>query len=63
MKIKAQFIGKPDSVFPDLKTGKTYNLTLEIKHNGVFVPVIVEPILCPYTSWETFYQNWRINEN
>lgn len=63
--MKYKFIGCPDKVFPNLIHGKTYDLTLEEYWNprGLFqgnnAPRIVNPIRCPYSSWEMFYQNWE----
>jgi len=69
--MKYKFLGKPDRVFPHLKTGKVYDLEIEeIKISlfesasrwllGVTKPVIISPIRCPYSSWETFDQNWKL---
>jgi len=61
-----KFIGKPDKIFPKLKNGKIYNLTIQSDINvgfkGVFSRypiVIVEPFLCPYTSQDAFNNNWK----
>lgn len=48
------------------KNGKKY--TLEVRDRKLYERllshynwrVIIEsPIFCPYTSWETFYENWE----
>jgi len=63
--MKYKFLGKPDRIFPDLVTGKVYNLKLQHIDwfmrwlSGVTVQII-SPIKCPYSSWETFYQNWKL---
>lgn len=64
--MKYKFIGKPDEIFPFLKTGKVYDLVIKEQSKGLFgalvgnyCPVIISPIQCPYSSWETFYQNWE----
>lgn len=57
-----RFIGKPDSVFPYLKTGKLYDLVIEEKRkrfSSEKFPIITAPIRCPYSSWNTFHQNWK----
>jgi hypothetical protein len=56
--MKYKFIGKPDKIFPDLVTGKMYDLTIDIIENGS--PVIISPIYCPYESWESFRKNWEL---
>lgn len=57
------FIGKPDKMFPKLKTGNKY--TLQVKFyglsrfiHGVAVQV-TKPITCPYSSQSAFYKNWK----
>jgi hypothetical protein len=64
--MKYKFTGKPDRVFPQLKTGNVYDLELAEKNfvgmsKGwkVYPITITSPILCPYSSWETFYKNWK----
>jgi hypothetical protein len=57
MKYKFIFTGKPDKKFPFLKIGKVYDL--EVKEYGD-VPVIIDPFICPYSSWKTFFKNWKI---
>ena len=61
--MKYKFIGKPDRIVSFYKTGKIYDLTIEIRRFGFLwmneKPVIVSPRICPYSSWRTFYQNWR----
>ena len=59
-----EFLGKPDSIFPRLETGKVYLLT--VKENGPIISLfkgwkieIVQPFWCPYDTLETFMQNWR----
>jgi hypothetical protein len=69
--MKYKFLGRPDYKFPNLKTGKIYDLhvgytkeslKLPFFLNWLFPyrekPVIVKPFYCPYSSWESFYQNW-----
>lgn len=63
-----KFLGEPDSRFPDLKTGKTYNLEVREVSRGLFgwlvgntKPQIVKPFTCPYRTWNTFYANWKLN--
>ena len=50
------FIGKPDKIFPYLKTGQPYELTLEESPGRV---TITHPFRCPYSSVEKFRENWR----
>jgi hypothetical protein len=64
--MKYRFIGKPDKIFPYLKTGKVYDLVVKEKQAkflcfliGKPFPVIYKPIECPYSSWATFRQNWK----
>lgn len=58
-----KFIGNPDEVFPHLERGQTYILEVEAYKEFLFFgkrqPVIITPFLCPYSSWESFYQNWE----
>lgn len=68
--MKYKFIGDPDWIFPHLKRGKIYDLKIKEESMGLLGwlvgnvrPVIVEPIYCPYSSWDTFYQNWRKVKN
>lgn len=61
--MKYKFLGKPDKVFPFLKTGEVYELEVRFyglsKYlHGVAVQ-IVRPISCPYSSKEAFYENWK----
>jgi hypothetical protein len=65
--MRYKFLGKPDKIFPHLKTGKVYDLEIKEINNGFFgwlirdtKPLIVSPIRCPYSSWKTFYQNWEL---
>lgn len=51
-----KFIGKPDRVFPDLISGKVYDLVVVVYKEK---PLIVSPFTCPYSSWMTFYANWE----
>lgn len=66
--MKYKFLGYPNYVFPDLKHGKVYDLTIEEYWytRGIFsgnvAPLITAPIRCPYSSWEMFKQNWRLYE-
>jgi len=55
--MKYIFLGKPDMRFPDLIHGKVYDLKVVSRN---YNPVIVRPFLCPYTSWITFSENWRV---
>lgn len=64
--MKYKFLGKPDSKLPNLVTGKTYELVVTERTwglmdmlTGTYHPQIVLPFSCPYTSWETFYKNWK----
>lgn len=64
--MKYKFLGKPDSKFPNLKTGKVYELVVTERQWGIddvlfgrYHPQIIIPFMCPYSSWETFYKNWR----
>ena len=59
--IKYRFLGQPDWRFPKLKHGKVYRLVIVKQPTWVFSskPHIVYPFMCPYSSWKTFYQNWR----
>lgn len=64
--MKYRFIGKPDAIFPGLKTGKVYDLEIQEVEAGLFgglvgitKPYIIRPIRCPYSSWESFHQNWK----
>jgi hypothetical protein len=65
--MKFKFLGKPDFRFPNLKTGKTYDLTIKEESMGLFGflvgnmrPEIVKPFYCPYSSWRAFDRNWRM---
>ena len=57
-----KFIGHPDTIFPFLVHGQVYPLEIEVVHgkdgSGPF-PTIVDPFVCPYRSWATFFQNWE----
>lgn len=64
--MKFKFIGKPDKIFPTLKTGKIYDLVIASIYWNIFDvlkgrkrPQIIFPIVCPYSSWEAFYENWK----
>ena len=64
--MKYKFIGKPDHIFPYLKTGSIYDLKIKEQSKGFLGflvgntrPLITSPIQCPYRNWDTFYQNWR----
>jgi hypothetical protein len=64
--MRCKFLGKPDKMFPQLVTGKIYNLVIEEKADGILNwimdnkrPIIVLPFRCPYSSWTTFYKNWK----
>lgn len=61
-----KFTGKPDRTFPNLVTGKVYDLTIQERSRGMFgflvgntFPIITHPIQCPYGSWESFNRNWE----
>lgn len=62
--MKYKFLGKSDFNFPNLKTGKVYNLQI-ISYDWLgklvtgFEVEIKSPFWCPYSSWETFYKNWK----
>lgn len=60
--MKYKFIGRPDKTFPELITGQIYTLKI-ITREHIFrvdtYPIITIPIQCPYSSWETFYKNWK----
>lgn len=65
--MKYKFLGQPDKIFPDLIHGKIYDLKIEEISKGFLGwlvgntrPMIIEPIRCPYSSWETFYRNWEL---
>lgn len=63
-----RFLGQPDRLFPKLKRGCLYKLGIEEVSKGGFInwilgntrPVIVTPFRCPYSSWESFYRNWKL---
>lgn len=64
--MRYRFLGQPDEIFPDLVHGKIYDLEIKVASKGIFgwlvgniYPVILEPIQCPYGSWEAFYKNWE----
>lgn len=64
--MKYKFLGKPDKRFPFLKTGKVYDLEVREVSKGLFGSLvgnttaqIISPFMCPYRSWDTFYQNWE----
>ena len=61
-----KFLGRADTRFPKLKTGKIYRLMVIEQSwglwdwiRGVKHPQIVLPFNCPYQSWKTFNQNWK----
>ncbi len=56
--MKYRFLGEPDKRFPNLETGKVYNLKV-VTHFWSDKPRIIIPFYCPYKNWLTFYQNWR----
>jgi hypothetical protein len=69
--MKYKFLGKPDNRVSFYKTGKVYDLEIEEVKIGLFEsasmwmmgitrPLIINPIRCPYSSWETFYENWKL---
>lgn len=64
--MKYKFLGKPDRIFPNLKHNKIYDLEIREYSKGLFgslvgntYPVIINPIRCPYRSWDTFFENWE----
>ena len=64
--MKYKFLGKPDFRLPNIMTGKVYELEVVERQwglkdmiTGTYHPQIISPFGCPYTSWETFYQNWK----
>lgn len=68
--MKYKFLGKPDKIFPNLKTGKVYDLEVVTDYGkGLFgwknmfnrTPLVIVkyPIRCPYSNWKTFYKNWK----
>lgn len=64
--MRYKFLGKPDWLFPYLKRGDVYDLTVVTREYGGFLwwgwktgVEIKSPFYCPYSSWETFYKNWR----
>jgi len=67
-KMKYRFLGKPDKKFPDLITGKVYELEVVVMRWGlmdIFTlgsshPQIIKPFSCPYSNWESFYKNWEV---
>ena len=56
--MKYRFLGTPDYGFPNLITGKIYNLEVTTSFWSK-KPRIVKPFYCPYNSWSNFYDNWR----
>lgn len=70
IKGKYRFMGTPDWKFPYLKKRRVYELYIREESKGLFGslvgntrPVIINPFMCPYSSWHTFYQNWKpVNE-
>lgn len=52
--MKARFIGRDGSL--GYRHGQVYDLTME--EWKPFRPAIISPYLCPYGSWEKFYENW-----
>ena len=59
--MKYKFLGKSDKNFPNLKTGNVYDLEVITRSRflkGIY-PIIMMPFCCPYSSWETFYKNWK----
>lgn len=61
--MKCKFLGKPDKMFPTLKTGMVYDLAITTERYGFLWmnerPIIISPFMCPYSSWITFYRNWQ----
>jgi len=58
--MKYKFLGKPDNRFPKLKTGEIYELDVRTRNSffNSFI-FIASPFMCPYYSWESFYENWK----
>ena len=56
--MKYRFLGYPDKMFPDLVSGKIYELVV-VTAFWSHKPRIVKPFYCPYSSWDKFYKNWR----
>jgi hypothetical protein len=57
--VKYKFLGKADNKFPNLITGKVYELYVMVRVGLPLRPLILFPFKCPYSSWETFYKNWQ----
>lgn len=60
--MKYKFLGKPDTIFPHLVTGKVYDLEVReyVPFLGGYIEIrVLSPIQCPYNSWEAFYENWE----
>lgn len=60
---RMMFSGKPDRMFPFLKTGNVYTVTyreygLSKYVHGIGVQVL-QPIACPYSNIGSFYKNWK----
>lgn len=63
----AIFLGTPDHKFPFLKQGYRYILEIIEEPSGLLGwimgkkhPVIINPFVCHYSSWETFHRNWHV---
>lgn len=54
--MKYKFIGKPDKMFPKLINGKLYTVVFENENSTR--PKILKPVVCPYSGWLKFYENW-----
>ncbi len=57
--MKYRFLGKPDKNFPSLVTDEIYELEVTVIGSQPIRPLIISPFTCPYSSWETFYENWK----
>ena len=64
--MRFRFKGKPDYIFPRLRSGEVYDLEVKEVSKGLFGflvgnmrPQITKPFRCPYSSWDAFYQNWE----
>lgn len=54
-------------MFPNLKTGKRYNITAKETNEYSFLGMgfgrkfilVTGDITCPYNSWKAFNRNWK----
>lgn len=56
--IKAKFMGKDKSM--GFRTGKIYYLKSKCKDNNIIVSTIDNNLWCPYSSIESFLDNWKL---